>query len=104
MRIWHSETRTFVQGKVTEASKIDAWVAAIKKEDKDFTIMVDDSDEDEISYTMVCRNTTQKERQEMAQSAKKSLSKQREKPSSSDDLCGRQMETIDNDEQDSSMR
>lgn len=70
MKIWHSESHSFIQGKVSEQQKIDNWCKVMKRIDHRFMIMTDDSDEDEISYTIVVSGTTQKERQELAQIAK----------------------------------
>jgi hypothetical protein len=70
MRIWHLESHSFIQGKIKEAQKINAWCDKMKQLDHRFMIMVDDSDEDEISYTIVVSGTTQKERSELASRAK----------------------------------
>jgi len=71
MKIWHNESHSFIQGKPSEEAKINKWCESMKKLDHRFMIMTDDSDEDEISYTIVVSGTTQKERQELAQEAKR---------------------------------
>lgn len=71
MKILHSTSHSFIQGKIAESIKINKWITQIKKLNPSFQIMVDDSDDDEISFTVVIPRTTQKERQEIFQEVKK---------------------------------
>jgi len=70
MRVWHYGGTSLVQGKVSEQGKILKWIELANCE-----IMVNECDEDETSYTVVSKSlhTTQKERQEDFQYAKKKL-------------------------------
>jgi hypothetical protein len=70
MRVLHSSGASFVQGKASEQAKLLKWIELANCE-----IMVNECEENEISYTVVSKRlyTTQKERQEDFQYAKKKL-------------------------------
>jgi hypothetical protein len=73
MKITHSMSCSFIQGKPADKNRIDAWLKAMKVIDHRFMIMADDSDDDEISFTVIISGTTQKERSEYAAVAKRSI-------------------------------
>lgn len=68
MKVQHSHGTSIVSGKDKELQKILQWISLANCE-----IMVDESDDDEVSFTVVSksRGTTQVERQADFQSAKK---------------------------------
>jgi hypothetical protein len=70
MRVFHNAGATIVQGTVAEQAKIKRWIELANCQ-----IIVDECDDDETSFTVVSRSwhTTQKERQEDFQFAKKKL-------------------------------
>lgn len=73
MRIEHQSGYSLIQGKRHENEKILRWIALANAE-----IMVDECEDDEISYTVVSKSphTTQKERSEDFADAKKRLKKE----------------------------
>jgi hypothetical protein len=68
MRIEHSKTASFIQGKPSEQEKILRWIELAGAE-----IMVDECEEGETSYTVIIPYSTQKERSEAFSKAKKTL-------------------------------
>ncbi len=70
MRIEHSAKSSFIQGTVAEEAKIREWIKLAGAE-----IVVDECDEDETSFTVIIKNSTQQQRSEEFAFAKKKLSK-----------------------------
>ena len=68
MKVFHQSGYTIVQGKPSEHAKMLKWIELANCE-----VMVDECDDDEISYTVVSKSpyTTQAERQADFQHAKK---------------------------------
>lgn len=70
MRIKHDRKSSFIQGSVSEEQAIRDWILRAKQIEPSLTIMVDECDEYESSYTVVGYNLTQTERQEAFSLAK----------------------------------
>lgn len=70
MKITHNDKSSYIQGKVSEEAKIREWIKLAGAE-----IMVDECDDDETSFTVSIKNSTQKERAEEFAWAKKQLGK-----------------------------
>lgn len=70
MKITHSEKSSFIQGTEKEHAKILKWIELAGAE-----IMVDECEDGEVSYTVIIKNSTQKERSEEFSHAKKQLKK-----------------------------
>lgn len=70
MKVWHNHGTSVVEGKASELAAIKQWINLANCE-----IMVDESDDDSVSYTVVSKSlhTTQAERQADFQHAKKLL-------------------------------
>lgn len=68
MRITHSNKASFIQGTVAEEAKIREWIKLAGAE-----IMADECDRDETSFTVIIKNSTQKERAEEFAHAKNKL-------------------------------
>lgn len=75
MRIKQIGGMILFQGKKREEEKINEWIATIKSHDYRFTVMADDSEDDEISLTCVLSGATQKEKAELFSEIKKAITK-----------------------------
>ena len=74
MRIWHMSKLSYVEGKLSEADKIEAWKKEMTKVTQGrFDCFVDESEGDTLSFIWTIEFSTQVDRQEYAQLAKKKL-------------------------------
>ena len=73
MKVQHAKGMTFVQGKPSELAKIELWISNLKEICTGWEVVVDECDEYETSFTLICEGETQESRQVMAQQAKKGL-------------------------------
>lgn len=74
MRIWHLGTVSYVEGKISEKAKIDAFIAKMKElYPIHFDCCCDESEGDEICLLWGMQYYNQADRQEAAQYAKSKL-------------------------------
>lgn len=73
MRAKYFERHVIIQGRLDEESRINNWIKEAKNDDKYIEVVVDDSDEHEISYTVVSKYVTQKELRETFREAKRKV-------------------------------
>lgn len=76
MRIWHNRAVSYVEGKVFEKAKIDAFIAKMRElYPTHFNCFCDESEDDQICLLWGMKYHAQAERQEAAQYAKSQLTK-----------------------------